>query len=37
VVAYDALGMNDLAADTRRVLSQTFGEDAATRVAQEGG
>jgi outer membrane protein assembly factor BamD len=37
VVAYDALGMSDLAADTRRVLSQTFGEDAALAVAQEGG
>jgi outer membrane protein assembly factor BamD len=37
VVAYDALGMNDLAADTRRVLSQTFGEDSALAVAQEGG
>jgi hypothetical protein len=29
--------MNDLAADTRRVLSQTFGEDSALAVAQEGG
>jgi outer membrane protein assembly factor BamD len=37
VVAYDALGMNDLAADTRRVLMQTFGEDAVLAVAQEGG
>jgi outer membrane protein assembly factor BamD len=37
VVAYDALGMTDLAADARRVLSQTFGEEAATAVAQEGG
>ena len=37
VVAYDALGMSDLAADTRRVLSRTFGEESATAVAREGG
>jgi outer membrane protein assembly factor BamD len=37
VVAYDALGMTDLAADARRVLSQTFGEEAATAVAQDRG
>jgi outer membrane protein assembly factor BamD len=30
VVAYEQLGMADLAADARRVLRQTFGEDAAT-------
>jgi outer membrane protein assembly factor BamD len=30
VVAYQQLGMTDLAADARRVLRQTFGDDAAT-------
>jgi outer membrane protein assembly factor BamD len=30
VVAYDQLGMADLSADARRVLRQTFGDDAAT-------
>jgi outer membrane protein assembly factor BamD len=30
VAAYDQLGMTDLAADARRVLRQTFGEEAAT-------
>jgi len=30
VVAYSRLGMNDLAADARRVLTQSFGEEAAT-------
>ena len=30
VTAYDQLGMRDLAADARRVLTQTFGEEAAT-------
>ena len=30
VVAYARLGMNDLAADARRVLRQSFGEEAAT-------
>lgn len=30
VTAYEQLGMNDLAADARRVLRQTFGEGAAT-------
>jgi outer membrane protein assembly factor BamD len=30
VTAYDQLGMADLAADARRVLRQTFGDDAAT-------
>lgn len=30
VGAYEQLGMTDLAADARRVLTQTFGEDAAT-------
>jgi outer membrane protein assembly factor BamD len=29
VTAYEELGMNDLAADARRVLRQTFGEEAA--------
>jgi len=37
VVAYESLGMTDLAADTRRVLLQTFGEEAATAVAQDRG
>ena len=37
VVAYDSLGMSDLAADTRRVLSQTFGEEAAIAVAEDRG
>jgi outer membrane protein assembly factor BamD len=30
VTAYEQLGMRDLAADARRVLTQTFGEEAAT-------
>jgi len=30
VTAYDELGMRDLAADARRVLSETFGEESAT-------
>lgn len=30
VAAYDQLGMRDLAADARRVLSETFGEESAT-------
>ena len=30
VVAYEQLGMADLAADARRVLRQTFGDEAAT-------
>ncbi len=30
VTAYEQLGMTDLAADARRVLRQTFGEEAAT-------
>jgi outer membrane protein assembly factor BamD len=30
VASYDELGMTDLAADARRVLRQTFGEEAAT-------
>jgi outer membrane protein assembly factor BamD len=30
VVAYEQLGMGDLAADARRVLRQTFGDEAAT-------
>ena len=30
VVAYEQLGMSDLATDARRVLRQTFGDDAAT-------
>lgn len=30
VTAYERLGMTDLAADARRVLRQTFGEEAAT-------
>jgi outer membrane protein assembly factor BamD len=30
VAAYEQLGMTDLAADARRVLRQTFGDDAAT-------
>jgi len=30
VTAYDQLGMRDLAADARRVLSETFGEESAT-------
>ena len=30
VAAYEQLGMVDLAADTRRVLRETFGEEAAT-------
>jgi outer membrane protein assembly factor BamD len=30
VVSYSRLGMNDLAADARRVLTQSFGEEAAT-------
>jgi outer membrane protein assembly factor BamD len=34
VVAYERLGMTDLAADTRRVLRQTFGDAAATAQLQ---
>jgi outer membrane protein assembly factor BamD len=30
VVAYDRLGMRDLAADARRVLTESFGEESAT-------
>ena len=30
VAAYEQLGMTDLAADARRVLRQTFGDEAAT-------
>ena len=30
VVAYEQLGMTDLAADARRVLRESFGDDAAT-------
>jgi outer membrane protein assembly factor BamD len=30
VVAYEQLGMSDLAADSRRVLRETFGDEAAT-------
>jgi outer membrane protein assembly factor BamD len=30
VVAYEELGMTDLAADARRVLRQTYGDEAAT-------
>ena len=32
--AYDQLGMLDLAADTRRVLRQSFGDAAATATAE---
>jgi outer membrane protein assembly factor BamD len=35
VEAYDKLGMQDLAADARRVLTQTFGEQAAATVADQ--
>jgi outer membrane protein assembly factor BamD len=34
VASYEELGMNDLSADARRVLRQTFGEDAATAQLQ---
>jgi outer membrane protein assembly factor BamD len=34
VVAYEQLGMNDLAADSRRVLRETFGDAAATAQLQ---
>jgi outer membrane protein assembly factor BamD len=37
VIAYDNLGMTDLAADARRVLAQSFGEEAVTAVAQDRG
>ena len=30
VTAYEQLGMTDLAADARRVLRETFGDEAAT-------
>jgi outer membrane protein assembly factor BamD len=30
VAAYEQLGMEDLAADARRVLRETYGEEAAT-------
>ena len=33
VAAYEQLGMTDLAADARRVLRQTFGDEAATATA----
>ena len=35
VGAYESLGMQDLAADARRVLTETFGEDAAAQATAQ--
>jgi outer membrane protein assembly factor BamD len=35
VAAYDKLGMQDLATDARRVLTETFGEQAATEATAQ--